>query len=55
MLIYAEHALDPLLAKAICVNTENLLLSHLNWCEQALILVDTLIETGLIDVLSLTV
>lgn len=46
----AEHALDPALAKAIGVNTENLLLSQPDCGEQALSLVDTLIRSGSVDV-----
>ncbi|KAF5207704.1 Reca [Thalictrum thalictroides] len=46
----AEHALDPSLAEAIGVNTENLLLSQPDSGEQALSLVDTLIRSGSVDV-----
>lgn len=46
----AEHALDPALAKAIGVNTENLLLSQPDCGEQALSLVDTIIRSGSVDV-----
>ncbi|KAI4376529.1 hypothetical protein MLD38_014279 [Melastoma candidum] len=46
----AEHALDPGLAEAIGVNTENLLLSQPDCGEQALSLVDTLIRSGSVDV-----
>ncbi|KAH7519218.1 hypothetical protein FEM48_Zijuj08G0012300 [Ziziphus jujuba var. spinosa] len=46
----AEHALDPALAQAIGVNTENLLLSQPDCGEQALSLVDTLIRSGSVDV-----
>ncbi|KAL6507193.1 hypothetical protein OROHE_022092 [Orobanche hederae] len=46
----AEHALDPSLAEAIGVNTENLLLSQPDCGEQALSLVDTLIRSGSVDV-----
>ncbi|KAH7855003.1 hypothetical protein Vadar_020099 [Vaccinium darrowii] len=46
----AEHALDPTLAEAIGVNTENLLLSQPDCGEQALSLVDTLIRSGSVDV-----
>ena len=48
--IDAEHALDPALAEAIGVNTENLLLSQPDCGEQALSLVDTLIRSGSLDV-----
>lgn len=46
----AEHALDPALAEAIGVNTQNLLLSQPDSGEQALSLVDTLIRSGAVDV-----
>lgn len=46
----AEHALDPALAKAIGVNTENLLLSQPDCGEQALSLVDTIIRSGSVDI-----
>ncbi|CAN6447821.1 unnamed protein product [Victoria cruziana] len=46
----AEHALDPVLAEAIGVKTENLLLSQPDCGEQALSLVDTLVRSGSIDV-----
>ncbi|XP_031107546.1 DNA repair protein recA homolog 3, mitochondrial-like isoform X1 [Ipomoea triloba] len=46
----AEHALDPALATAIGVNTENLLISQPDCGEQALSLVDTLVRSGSIDV-----
>ncbi|CAH9130201.1 unnamed protein product [Cuscuta epithymum] len=46
----AEHALDPTLAEAIGVNTENLLLSQPDCGEQALSLVDTLVRSGSVDV-----
>lgn len=48
--IDAEHALDPALAEAIGVNTENLLLSQPDCGEQALSLVDTIIRSGSVDV-----
>ena len=46
----AEHALDPALAEAIGVDTNNLLLSQPDCAEQALSLVDTLIRSGSVDV-----
>lgn len=46
----AEHALDPTLAEAIGVKTDNLLLSQPDSGEQALSLVDTLIRSGAVDV-----
>lgn len=48
--IDAEHALDPALAEAIGVKTENLLLSQPDCGEQALSLVDTLIRSGSVDI-----
>jgi recombination protein RecA len=48
--IDAEHALDPSLAEAIGVNTQNLLLSQPDCGEQALSLVDTIIRSGSVDV-----
>lgn len=46
----AEHALDPTLAEAIGVKTDNLLLSQPDSGEQALSLVDTLVRSGAVDV-----
>uniref|UniRef100_A0A1D1ZBJ5 DNA repair protein recA 3, mitochondrial n=1 Tax=Anthurium amnicola TaxID=1678845 RepID=A0A1D1ZBJ5_9ARAE len=46
----AEHALDPALAEAIGVKTDNLLLSQPDCGEQALSLVDTLIRSGSVEV-----
>ncbi|KAK1259919.1 hypothetical protein QJS04_geneDACA021514 [Acorus gramineus] len=46
----AEHALDPALARAVGVKTENLLLSQPDCGEQALSLVDTIIRSGSVDV-----
>ncbi|RWR86904.1 DNA repair protein recA 3, mitochondrial isoform X1 [Cinnamomum micranthum f. kanehirae] len=46
----AEHALDPALAEAIGVKTDNLLLAQPDCGEQALSLVDTLIRSGSVDV-----
>ncbi|KAG6414328.1 hypothetical protein SASPL_127047 [Salvia splendens] len=48
--IDAEHALNPSLAEAIGVNTQNLLISQPDCGEQALSLVDTLIRSGSIDI-----
>ncbi|XP_068645730.1 DNA repair protein recA homolog 3, mitochondrial isoform X1 [Aristolochia californica] len=47
----AEHALDPALAEAIGVNTDNVLLSQPDCGEQALSLVDTLIRSSAVDVI----
>ena len=49
--IDAEHALDPDYAKRIGVNTDDLLISQPNSGEQALQIVETLVESGKIDVL----
>ncbi|KAL7168656.1 hypothetical protein ACSBR2_038989 [Camellia fascicularis] len=48
--VFVAHALDPALAEAIGVNSENLLLSQPDCGEQALSLVDTLIRSGSVDV-----
>ncbi len=48
--IDAEHALDPSYAKRIGVNTNDLLISQPNSGEQALQIVETLVESGKIDV-----
>ncbi len=45
-----EHALDPLYAKQIGVNMENLLISQPDTGEQALGIVETLIRSGAVDV-----
>lgn len=47
----AEHALDPRYAKAIGVDTENLLLSQPDFGEQALEIVETLIRSGGVDLI----
>eukprot|EP00249_Psilotum_nudum_P004038 c17566_g2_i1 orf=209-1678(+) len=47
----AEHALDPSLAEALGVHTENLLLAQPDCGEQALSLTDTFIRSGSIDVI----
>ncbi|OVA19901.1 AAA+ ATPase domain [Macleaya cordata] len=46
-----ENALDPSLAESIGVNTEDLLISHLESAESSLSVVDTLIKSGAIDVI----
>jgi recombination protein RecA len=46
-----EHALDPMYAKHIGVNMENLLISQPDTGEQALEIVETLIRSGAIDVI----
>ena len=45
-----EHALDPLYAKQIGVNMENVLISQPDTGEQALDIVETLIRSGAVDV-----
>jgi recombination protein RecA len=47
----AEHALDPVYAKKLGVDIENLLISQPDAGEQALEIADTLVRSGAIDVL----
>jgi len=49
--IDAEHALDPVYAKKLGVNTDDLLLSQPDGGEQALEITDTLVRSGAVDVL----
>ncbi len=49
--IDAEHALDPLYARKLGVNVEDLLVSQPDTGEQALEIADTLVRSGAIDVL----
>ena len=49
--IDAEHALDPVYARKLGVDLENLLISQPDTGEQALEIVDTLVRSGAIDVL----
>src|SRR4051812_1342794 len=49
--IDAEHALDPLYAKKLGVDIDNLLISQPDAGEQALEIADTLVRSGAIDVL----
>ena len=49
--IDAEHALDPIYARKLGVDLENLLISQPDTGEQALEIVDTLVRSGAIDVL----
>ena len=49
--IDAEHALDPIYAKKLGVNTDELLISQPDTGEQALEIVDTLVRSNAIDVL----
>ena len=48
--IDVEHALDPLYAKQIGVNMENILISQPDTGEQALDIVETLVRSGAVDV-----
>jgi len=47
----AEHALDPIYAKKLGVNVDELLISQPDGGEQALEITDTLVRSGAIDVL----
>ena len=49
--IDAEHALDPVYAKKLKVNTDELLISQPDTGEQALEICDTLVRSGAIDAL----
>ena len=49
--IDAEHALDPVYARKLGVNTDDLLISQPDAGEQALEIADTLVRSGAIDVL----
>ena len=49
--IDAEHALDPVYAKALGVNTDELLISQPDDGEQALEIADTLTRSGAVDVI----
>src|SRR5436190_4710802 len=49
--IDAEHAMDPVYARAIGVNVDELLISQPDTGEQALEIADTLIRSGALDVL----
>ena len=49
--IDAEHALDPIYARAIGVDVDELLISQPDTGEQALEITDTLVRSGAIDVL----
>lgn len=46
----AEHALDPIYAKSIGVDTDNLIVSQPDTGEQALEIVDALVRSGAVDV-----
>ena len=49
--IDAEHALDPIYAQNIGVDVENLFLSQPDFGEQALDIVDTLVDSGAVDLI----
>ena len=49
--IDAEHALDPVYAKALGVDTDNLLVSQPDTGEQALEIADMLIRSGGLDII----
>ena len=49
--IDAEHALDPVYAKNLGVDTENLILSQPDSGEQALEIAETLIKSGSVDII----
>lgn len=49
--IDAEHALDPVYAKKLGVDTENLLISQPDTGEQALEIVEALVRSGAIDII----
>src|SRR5690606_23419221 len=49
--IDAEHALDPIYAKALGVDTESLLVSQPDTGEQALEIADMLIRSGALDII----
>ena len=53
--IDAEHALDPIYAKKLGVNLEDLLISQPDTGEQGLEIADTLVRSGGIDVLAIDV
>ncbi len=48
----AEHAIDPIYAKRIGVNTDELLISQPDYGEQALEIVDVLVRSGAVDVVA---
>ena len=49
-LCHAEHALDPVYARKLGVNLNDLLISQPNTGEQALEITDTLVRSGAVDV-----
>jgi recombination protein RecA len=48
----AEHAIDPVYARKIGVNTDELLVSQPDYGEQALEIVDVLVRSGAVDVVA---
>jgi len=48
----AEHAMDPIYAQRIGVNTDDLLVSQPDYGEQALEIVDVLVRSGAVDVVA---
>ena len=50
--IDAEHALDPIYARRIGVDTDELLISQPDYGEQALEIVDVLVRSGAVDVVA---
>src|SRR5919112_3877431 len=48
----AEHAIDPIYAQRIGVNTDELLVSQPDYGEQALEIVDVLVRSGAVDVVA---
>jgi recombination protein RecA len=49
----AEHAIDPVYARRIGVNTDELLVSQPDFGEQALEIVDVLVRSGAVDVVAI--
>ncbi len=49
--IDAEHALDPVYAKRLGVDIDNLLISQPDYGEQALEIVETLVRSGAVDII----
>ena len=48
--IDAEHALDPVYAKNIGVDIDNLYISQPDWGEQALEITETMVRSGAVDI-----
>jgi recombination protein RecA len=49
--IDAEHAMDPVYARKLGVNTDDLLISQPDYGEQALEIVDALVRSGAVDII----